>query len=75
MSADTVTVYVVAGLDPQGHVVELGKFFDAVPAQEHRAKFGLTSKWRDVGVIIREEPKSAQHPAHWEHIGYKPKGA
>jgi hypothetical protein len=73
----TVRVYVVAGIDPLGHVVELAKFFDGEHAKTHVATHypGAPTRqahYRDVGIVIRDELAADQHPAHWGAIGHAP---
>ena len=61
-----VTVYLVKGIDLNGAVVELGKFFQHGHALEHIAKHdtSLRRSYREVGVVIVEEREEDQHHAH-----------
>lgn len=59
----TVSVYVIVGTERSGgRQVDLGKFFTATDADKHVSRY--SAGWHNVTVEPRQEPASAQHPAH-----------
>lgn len=60
-----IDVFYIKGIDREGRLVELAKFFDAGHANAHLSKFTRpTSPWTEVGIVIVKERLEDQHPAH-----------
>lgn len=77
MKSLEINVYVIKGFDPNGNLVELAKFFRPEHAERHLTeshypRVAAQGTHRDVGIVIRKERASEQHPAHWDAIGYAP---